>query len=55
MFVSLSVLQLLGRRTTLLLFIVTYGHLLLSVSLVTNTTWLFSTIAHITCGRSLYG
>ena len=54
MFVFLLVLQRLGRQTILILFIVTYGHHLLLVSLVTNITLLFLTIAHITCGHSLY-
>lgn len=50
MFISLLAFQSLGRQTILILFIVTYGHPLL-VPLVTNITYLFLMIAHITCGH----
>ena len=42
------------RQTNLILFIVTYGHLLLLVFLVTNIIWLFLMTALTTYGRFPY-
>jgi hypothetical protein len=50
MFDCLSMLPILVRLISLILYIVTYGPLQWLVCLVTNIIWSFLTIALITCG-----